>query len=158
MERSDVENALLDYLSRSPRTKQQLIRYSRRKGFNPALVDQILERFEEYGYIDDGSFAEAWVRSRINRKPMGRRRMTGEMIGYGLSKEVIERAYEICNPDEESLAWKAAEAVAGRYRLLEPEKGRRRLYAFLVRRGFDAQLSAKISKRIIFGDEAEEDY
>lgn len=62
--------AFLAVRSRSvDETRKRLIHL----GYPPAIVEQVLERLIEIGYLDDLGFARAWVESRDRARPRGRR-------------------------------------------------------------------------------------
>ena len=147
-----VREAALHLLSYRPRAEQELRRRLRSKDFPHALVESCLRLLEEQRLIDDHAFASAYVRSRIRLKPRGRFRLTQELRQKGVSAEIAEQAIEEAFSNEETseraLACAAArrwldrqgssliEGLAGADRSDERERARRRLHAFLSRRGF----------------------
>ena len=147
-----VRQAALHLLSYRPRAEQELRRRLRSKDFPHPLVESCLRLLEEQGLIDDHAFASAYVRSRIRLKPRGRFRLTQELRQKGVSAEIAEQAIEEAFSNEETseraLACAAArrwldrqgstliESLAGADRSDERERARRRLHAFLSRRGF----------------------
>ena len=147
-----VRQAALHLLSYRPRAEQELRRRLRSKNFPNALVEWCLCALEEEGLIDDHAFASAYVRSRIRLKPRGRFRLTQELRQKGVSAEIAEEAIDQAFSNEETsegaLACAAArgwldrqgatliESLAGTDRSDERERARRRLHAFLSRRGF----------------------
>jgi len=147
-----VRQAALHLLSYRPRAKQELRLRLRSKGFPHAPIEWCLCRLEEQGLVDDHAFALAFVRSRIRLRPRGRFRLTQELRQTGVSAEVAGQAIEQAFGDEETsektLACAAAqgwldrqgsrfiESLASTDRSEEREQARRRLHAFLSRRGF----------------------
>ena len=151
-----VRQAALHLLSYRPRAEQELRRRLRSKGFPPALVEWCLRLLEEQGLIDDHAFASAFVRSRIRLRPRGRFRLAQELRQKGVSAEVAEQAIDQAFNNEETseqaLACAAArrwldrqgstliESLAATDRPDERERARRRLHAFLSRRGFGSDV------------------
>ena len=151
-----VRQAALHLLSYRPRAEQELRRRLRSKGFPHALVEWCLRLLEEQGLIDDHAFASAYVRSRIRLRPRGRFRLAQELRQKGVSAEVAEQAIDQAFSNEEtserSLACAAArrwldrqgpaliEGLASTDRPEECERARRRLHAFLSRRGFGSDV------------------
>lgn len=128
------------YLSHRSRSRSELERYLRRKGYEEGVVGRVLERCEELGYVDDRSFAAAYVRDRIRLKPRGVRRLRAELRRKGVAPEVaeegIESAFRESGVTERELLERAARK---RWRALRDEDSRtarRRLYGYLRRRGF----------------------
>jgi regulatory protein len=150
-----TRQAALHLLSYRPRAEQELRARLRAKGFAHASVEWCLRLLKEQGLIDDHAFASAFVRSRIRLRPRGRFRLTQELRQKGVSAEVAEQAIAEAFSNEETserdLACVAArgwldrqgatliESLAGTDRT-ERERARRRLHAFLSRRGFGADV------------------
>jgi len=151
-----TRQAALHLLSYGPRTEQELRVRLRSQGFPHASVEWCLRVLEEQGLIDDHTFAAAFVRSRIRLRPRGRFRLTQELRQKGVSAEVAEQAIEQAFSSEETseqdLACAAArgwldrqgptlvESLAGTDRSKERDRARRRLHAFLSRRGFSSDV------------------
>ncbi len=147
-----VRQAALHLLSYRPRAEQELRGRLRSKGFPPALVEWCLRLLEEQGLVDDHAFASAFVRSRIRLRPRGRFRLAQELRQKGVSAEVAEQAIDQAFSNEETSeldlvcaaarGWLSrqgttvAESLAGTDRSEERERARKRLHAFLSRRGF----------------------
>ncbi len=151
-----TRQAALNLLSYRPRAEQELRVRLRSKGFPHASVESCLRILEEQGLVDDSAFASAFVRSRIRLRPRGRFRLNQELRQKGVSAEVAEQAIDQAFNDgetsEQDLARAAArgwlarqgstltESLAGTDRSDERERARRRLHAFLSRRGFAADV------------------
>jgi len=151
-----VRQAALHLLSYRPRAEQELRRRLRSKDFPHASVEWCLRTLEEQGLIDDHAFASAYVRSRIRLKPAGRFRLARDLREKGVSAEIADQAIDQALGDaetsERALACAAArrwldrqgssliEGLAGANRSEERERARRRLHAFLSRRGFGADV------------------
>ncbi len=147
-----VRQAALHLLSYQPRAEQELRTRLRAKDHPPALVEWCIHLLREQGFLDDAAFAAAFARSRIRLRPRGRFRLMQELRQKGVPGEVADKAIENAFCDEETseqrLASEAAqkwierqsrtvaEALAANDRSPERERGRRRLHAFLSRRGF----------------------
>ena len=151
-----VRQAALHLLSYRSRAEQELRRRLRSKDFPNALVEWCLRLLEEQGLIDDQAFASAYVRSRIRLRPRGRSRLAQELRQKGVSAEIAEQAIDQAFDNEETseraLACGAArgwldrqgstliESLASVDRSDERERARRRLHAFLSRRGFGSDV------------------
>ena len=151
-----TRQAALHLLSYGPRTEQELRVRLRSMGFPHVLVESCLRLLEEQGFIDDHAFASACVRSRIRHRPKGRFRLAQELRQKGVADEVAEQAIDQAFSNEETseraLACAAArgwlarqgptliESLAGTDPSKERERARRRLHAFLSRRGFGSDV------------------
>ncbi len=140
-----AREAALRLLERTRRTRSDLARRLRDKGYAPATVAQVLERLAAVGLVDDVEFARAFLAGRWGRRAAGWRRLEQELRKRGVNLEDIaaararleEREGEV---DEVAGARKAIAQAARRYARLEPRVRRQRLYALLVRRGFDGDV------------------
>ncbi len=102
------------------------------RGFTAVAIGYAVERLEEYGYLDDAKFAEAYVGERLRRHPEGRRALAAGLAKRGVNRHVAERVLdEILDEETEHDALDRAAAklsADGR----PPDK----LAAALIRRGF----------------------
>ena len=147
-----VRQAALNLLSYRARTRQELRLRLRQKGFSPARIDPCLERLAARGLLDDTTVATAFVRDRLRLRPRGRAQLMSELrakgVGADLAQEIIEQVFEEEEVSDTDLARAAVEAWLSRQPadvkavllsdISQPkrEKARRRLYGYLVRRGF----------------------
>lgn len=147
-----VRDAALGLLSFRARTRAELSRRLREKGFRPARIDPCLDRLEAKGFLDDEAVAAAFVRDRLNHRPRGPSRLSTELRAKGIqadvARTVVDKVMEEQEVSELDLAlgvaegWLSRQAPPVRASLgaegTDPgrEKARRRLYGFLARRGF----------------------
>jgi len=123
---------LLSYKARTvSESKQRLTR----KGFSPDIISHALQRLAELKMIDDAGFARRFAEDRITIGHKGKWRVRGELLKRGVAREHIEDALATA-PDETAAAREVAQKYLSRNRRLEPDVLKRRLYAFLARRGF----------------------
>ncbi|MDX1494180.1 MAG: regulatory protein RecX [Longimicrobiales bacterium] len=147
-----VRHAALNLLSYRARTRSELARRLRQKGFRPARIDPCLDRLQEKGLIDDEAVAASFIRDRLRHRPRGKAALSSELRAKGVAREVADRAIQQVFEDEETddraLARSVAEgwvarqsrdlldALVSRERPEERTKARRRLVGYLTRRGF----------------------
>jgi len=122
-------------LSYKARTTSELKQRLGRKGFSPDIVSSTLQRLAELKMVDDAGFARRFAEDRITIGHKGKWRVRGELLKRGVAKEHIEGALATA-PDEKEAAREVAEKYLSRNRRLEQDVLKRRLYAFLARRGF----------------------
>lgn len=127
------------YLSYRPRTCREVRLHLGKHGLSPQ-ADAAIERCIELGYLDDPAYARAFVRERVRLKPRGRPRLISELLSRGLDRHTAEQAVELALEEEgvseDDLLRQVALRRARSLRRLEPPAARRRLAAFLGRRGF----------------------
>ncbi len=138
-----AHEAALKLLERRRRTRAELGRRLREKGYAESVVAQVIERLSGVGLLDDAEYARAFLAERWGRRVAGWRRLEQELRRRGVAGEDIDRARarfeeEQGGADEVRLARRVVAQAARRYAALEPRVRRQRLYALLVRRGFDS--------------------
>jgi len=133
----EVERAYeraLNFLSYRPRSEAEVRRNLRKKNVEPEVVEAVAERLTRAGLLNDQEFAHYWVENRLQFNPRGVLALRQELREKGLPASIITDT--LADFDEEVAARKAAEAGARRLAHLEPGDFRRRLGAYLARRGF----------------------
>ena len=106
------------------------------------LVNAAIDRLTRVGALNDELFARQFVRERLARGSMAPRRVQSELARRGVSRATIEAALAEVREEESIDDAAAIEKLAARklrtMAKLEPPVRRRRLFAFLSRRGYDA--------------------
>jgi regulatory protein len=105
-----------------------------KKNVEDEVVETVVERLTRAGLLDDREFARYWVENRLQFNPRGARALRQELRQRGVSTSIITDT--LAGLSEEAAARKAASAGARRLAHLEPRDFRRRLWAYLARRGF----------------------
>jgi regulatory protein len=150
---ADAEAAwrtLLRALERRAFARNDLGRRLARKGHLPEAVEAALERAAQAGLLDDAAYARQYVQSRAARG-RGPARVARDLQALGVPRPLIDTAVAAEWPDP-SDATASAEAVAVRratqLKGLPPEVRRRRLLAYLGRRGFSGSAVSDIVRRL----------
>ena len=100
------------YLSRKPHTQQEVTDYLLRKEYSREETADAVARLKEYGYIDDLAYAKLYFEYGFE-KARGKDRIARELAGKGVSRDVIEQAYDELEevPDEEGTAFSLAQQI-----------------------------------------------
>jgi regulatory protein len=130
----------LNMIAFRARSVRELRRGLLRKGESQEAVERAIERLVASGLLDDAEYARQLVRSKLVSRGFSRRRLQDELFRRGVEREVASEAIEEVMADEsvdeaamvEQLARKKLRTLAG----LDAATRRRRLYAFLARRGY----------------------
>lgn len=136
-----VYDRALNMLAFRARSSKELARSLVQKGEERAHVDVAIEKLTEQGLLDDAQFAEAFTRAKVLGGRQSKRRVQQGLAKKGVAREVSDAAIATVL-EEEGVDQRAIVLEAARKKLrtlskLEPMVRRRRLYAFLARRGFD---------------------
>ena len=137
-----AREAALRLLERTRRTRYDLGRKLRDKGFTATTIESVLERLEAVGLIDDVEYARAYLAGRLGRRAAGWRRLEIDLRKRGVSAEHAAMARARLEErqgtaDEAEMARRVIQQAARRYAKLDPRVRRQRLWALLARRGFD---------------------
>ena len=160
-----VRDAALNLISYRARTRVELERRLRQKGFRPARVDACLDRLQAKGFIDDAAVAAAFIRDRLRHRPKGRTALSSELRAKGvdgdLARDAIDRVFRDEDVSDSEIALEVAEkwaarqspsllqALASPERSAERDKARRRLNRFLARRGFGGEAMKGATARAV---------
>ena len=97
----DVREKAVSYLNSRPRTRQELIRHLKDKGFSENEILETVDELEQYHYIDDLAYSRMYFEYGF-QKGRGRMRIRRELAEKGVAADVIEIAFEELEeiPDE----------------------------------------------------------
>ena len=111
-----------------------------RKREPEALVDAAVSRLLEVGALNDEAFARQFVRSKMTRSGLSGRRLQSELARRGVSRAVADASIaEVMAEEAIDPAETLERLVARKLRTmskLDALTRRRRLYAYLARRGY----------------------
>ena len=147
-----AHSAALRLLAYRPRTRKEMATRLGRK-FEPDVVDSVVARLTEQGYLDDAGFATAWRTSRESNNPKSSWVVQRELETRGIEASIASEAVE--DMDDEENAYAAGAKAARRLAKLDPTVSRRRLWAYLNRRGFSSAVTRRTVERLL--QEANED-
>ncbi|WP_394813710.1 recombination regulator RecX [Streptomyces hazeniae] len=140
----------LRLLTGTPRTRRQLADALRRREIPDEAAQQVLDRFEEVGLIDDAAFADAWVDSRHHSRGLARRALARELRTKGVDAATVDEAVGRLDSDQEA---ETARALVDRKlrttRGLPREKRIRRLAGMLARRGYAEGLALRVVRQAL---------
>ena len=128
--------AALAFLGYRPRTEREVRDRLRERGHAPAAVEATIERLRGWRYVDDAGFARFWVEGRVEHQPRGRRLLEQELRQKGVDRETAREAVADADYDEVAAAVALARKRWPAYAADDPASARRRLGAYLQRRGF----------------------
>jgi regulatory protein len=143
----------LDMLALRARSTRELRRQLLRKGEPEEFVVAAIERLVRLGVLDDASYARQLARSKMLGSGHSARRLQSELFRKGVDRRVADEAIAEVTEEEEIDPQAILEGIA-RKKLaslgkLDPLVRRRRLYAFLARRGYASSDIMRILDRIL---------
>jgi regulatory protein len=135
-EAEKATEAALTFVSYRPRSEREVRDRLRRRQFAPDAIDYAVEKLRGWRYLDDRAFAEFWVENRIEHAPRGRRSLADELRAKGVDREVAGEVIDESGLDEQGDALEVARKRQRSLSGLDEQTQRRRLAAFLARRGY----------------------
>lgn len=133
----------LSLLARQARSEQEM-RQRLVPRFGPQPSEEAITRLKELGYLDDESLARSWIAGRRGKRAAGPRRLRSELAAKGVRPEIIQAAVAgISEADQLAQAKAVALDLLAKARGDQsPARVRQRVYAALLRRGFDHERAA----------------
>jgi len=143
-------NASIRFISFRPRSEKELRDFlskklTKWKVSGDVLLEKVVARMGELGYVDDIKFAEWWVGQRTDFKPKGNSYIKMELKAKGVPEAIIRSV--LVARGSESLLAAARAAVARKIPLwakLPVLERQKKLYDYLGRRGFDGSTIRKL--------------
>jgi regulatory protein len=112
------------------------------RGATKTIVESVIERLREYGYLDDARFAHSYASLRVQQRPVGRQRLQRDLWLKKIDKKTADTALDQvfeAMPEDEMID----QAIEKRIRLRGKPKTRaeaKKLFDHLLRQGFAFEL------------------
>lgn len=131
-------------LAAKPRSIEELRERLAERCSSKAIVETVIARLREYGYLDDERYALSYASSKVRQQPIGRRRLEQSLVMKKVDRKVAGEALDqvFAETPEEQLLDRALEK---RVRLRGRPKTRtdaKSLFDHLLRQGFPFELVA----------------
>ena len=117
------------------------------RGATGVVVDEVIGRLREYGYLDDAKFAQSYASLRVQQRPVGRQRLQRDLwlkkVDRATADAALDQVFEE-TPEADLID----RAIAKRLRLRGRPKTReetKKLFDHLLRQGFSFEL---VSERV----------
>jgi regulatory protein len=122
----------LDLLSRRARSEWEMRDYLKRKEYEQDIIDKIIVKLNEAGYIDDYKFASSWVENRHLLKSISQRKLWQELKQKHIADEIINEVLAMDETDEQETLKILIEKKRSQTRYQDDKK----LIAYLAGQGF----------------------
>ena len=145
---------ILSLLKLRQRSEKEIRDKLKARNYSPELITGLVDYFKGLGYINDREFAAAWINSRLT-KPLGFKAIEIELRQKGICDEIIA---EFIREKKASVseAGIVKELVIKRWNKLQEKKeplvkARVKLYAYLLRRGFESEIVSEAVNELTRG-------
>ncbi len=131
------------------RSENEIRQRLKKKKFDADIIEMTLSFLKDKGFIDDNYFAKTWIESRI-KKPLGIRRLRAELNLKGINKAIIDTQINEIKKSypEEDIVGGIAKDRLNKLKGIDPQKAKRRVYAYLLRRGFSPEVVIDVLNKI----------
>jgi len=158
--RTEIMNRAIRLLTYKPRSIKELReRLLEKVWADEKTVDEVLEKLGSYGYLDDSRLALDLASSKLRQKPVGKIRLRQSLIKKRLDKETIDKALDqtFIDTPEAELIDRAIESRLKTRGKPETREETKKLFDFLMRRGFNYELVREKMQQIAKGEMEQED-
>jgi regulatory protein len=136
-----AENISMSALTRKGMSSWEMADRLRSRDLDETTVLNEVARLEGVGLLDDLELAETLVRTLQDRKGLGRSGITAELRRRHVDADAIEAALDALDGDDEiARASEIAIKRAPQLRSLDNVTAKRRLSAFLMRKGYSGSV------------------
>ncbi|MEO5952653.1 MAG: RecX family transcriptional regulator [Chloroflexia bacterium] len=175
--------AALVFLSYRPRSTREVEQRLRKKGHEPEQIEATIARLRKIGLIDDSAFSRSWINNRQTISPRGPSLLRSELRQKGVPKEIVDNAMSEYQEKQAEQVEESNQVAADhgitydepppgsdeasalmlarkRMRILsnyDPIIQKRRLTAFLARRGYNYSTIGPVLQRVLKPAAPEED-
>lgn len=142
-----ASNVSLNALARKGMSTREMEKLLERRELEPEVIESEIARLEGVGLLDDKQLAENLVRTLQDRKGLGKSAIMAELRRRQVGDEAITASLEDFDVDDElERAIEVATKRAGQLRSYDDETAKRRLSAYLQRRGYGGSVLSAAMK------------
>ena len=138
-------------LRQRPRSVYEIRNRLKLKGYADPLIEDVVASLERTGDLNDERFARFWIESRMRMNPAGEVVLKYELKRNGISDNIIEAVLneKAEKYDEYEIALSMAKDRFERLKKLDRRKATKRIYDFLLRRGFTDDNIRRVVENLI---------
>jgi len=145
----------IHFLSYRPRSRREIMDNLSKHDYSMEASGKVVERLEQQGLVDDDAFAKTWVENRSEFRPRGRRALRMELRQKGIEPDLIDSVLE--DLDEDCLAYRAAIKQSRKYMDLDWQDYRKKMIAYLARRGLNYGIAADVVQKVWLEEMADQE-
>lgn len=120
----------------------------RKMGISGSDTRAIIEELIKNRYIDDSRFAEAFVRDKFLFAKWGRRKIAYALALKRIPKDIASAAIDTIDDDEYEMSVKNLAKAKSRGVEELPFEDKNKIYRWLLSRGFESDVVAKVMKKL----------
>lgn len=147
---------LIGFVALRKKTEREVEQYLKRLGFDEQAIDYAVSSARELGYLDDARYADAYTRTQEKAGDKGPRAIKYELLAKGIDSDLAEQSVQSLEDPElqRERAREAGQKKVASLRREEPRKARQKLQQYLLRKGYDSDIAAEVTRQLL-GEEME---
>ena len=148
-EKQEAREAAYRLISYRDRSESELKKRLLDKGNSIEVIEAIIPRIKELGYLDDRRFAEKWVRHKVKHSPKGSYFLYKELEEKGVAKKIINEVLKEEYPY--GLEYENALKLAKKWRNKSRNKDKEivKLKVYLKNKGFNYEIISNVVDDIV---------
>ena len=150
----EVKNSAFRYLSNRNHSALELKTKLRKKGFDSDIIQKVILELRDKKYLNDFTFAENFVRNRVERRKEGIIKITSELYKKGITREIIAEVTESINENPKNYK-NALELGKSKLEKIQKRgdtdknKIKSKLFNFLRGRGFTSDVIFDVINKLV---------
>jgi regulatory protein len=141
--KSHARNLLLDYLAKAEHSEHQSREHLRKRCFDAAIIDELIDYCKEKKFIDDARYSEIYIRSWLKRGiglKLLRSKLREQRIAQSIWEPLLEEMYE---PEDGFDTLKSQmHKYISRQKEMPYNKLKDKTFGYFVNKGFDLDMIA----------------
>lgn len=146
-----AKNSAFRIIEKSYKTEKDIRERLSKKGYDDHTIKKVIDFFNEYDFIDDKKYAQAYIKEKI--KLQGRNKIKYSLLNKGIKEDIINEIFY--NIIDESKEIDSAKVLAlKKYNILckretDLYKIKNKLYQYLLGRGFNYDIAKKAVEELM---------
>ena len=150
----EVKNSAFRYLSNRSHSALELKTKLKKKGFDSEIIETVILELKDKKYLNDFTFAENFVRNRVERRKEGIVKITSELYKKGITREIIAEVTESIseNPKNYENAFELGKSKFEKIQKrgeTDKNKIKSKLFNFLRGRGFTSDVIFEVINKLV---------
>lgn len=136
-------NKAVGYISKSMRTNKQIEKYLKDKKYSDKIVNAVMDKLNEYGYVDDMAYATQFA--EFKKSGSGKRKIAFELKQKGVDNKLIDEVLDKIEDEREACLRVAEKYIRGRSIDLKLKQS---AYRYLISKGFDYETVKEVLDKL----------
>lgn len=139
----------LRLLAASPKSGQELKKKLTEKGYSKTNIDRALKDLSEQGILDDSVYAKDLTARLVHGRSAGKFKVAFELKRHGVPEKLRNELLNAISPEDElARALEQSRFKWASWKNLDLQKRQKRLYDFLIRKGYDFQIAQNVLREL----------